>query len=72
MVRLPPKHPSGYDMERVCQEYLDYLQRVQQSGPTQISGITRVINRFGCYLKESGVALTGINIEHVDEFLQLL
>ncbi len=69
MVRLPPKHPPGYDMVQVCQEYLDYLQRVQQSGPTQIKGITRVINRFGCYLKKSGVTLTGINIEHVDGFL---
>ena len=71
MVRLQPKQSSGYDMDQVRKEYLDYFQKIQQSGPTQIGTIARVTKAFGCYLEQSGVALTGITIEHVDDFLAI-
>ena len=69
MGKRQQKQPLYYDMDQVCREYLDYFQRVQQSGPTQIGAITRVVKAFGIYLQESEVKLTSINIEHVDGFL---
>jgi integrase/recombinase XerD len=71
MSKMTPKQQANYDMDQVRQEYLDYLQKIQQSGPTQIGAITRVIKAFGRYLQKPGVELTGINIEHVDEFLAM-
>jgi integrase/recombinase XerD len=67
--KLQQKQPLYYDMDQICREYLAYFQRVQQSGPTQVGAITRVVKAFGSYLQESGVKLTRINIEHVDDFL---
>ena len=60
-----------HDMNQICQEYIAYLTKTQQSGPTQIKAITRVIKAFGCHLQKTGVKLTGINIEHVDNFLTM-
>lgn len=71
MAKLKPKQQSGYDMDQVRWEYLGYLQKIQQSRPTQIKAITRVIKAFGCYLQKNAVKLTGINIEHVDSFLAM-
>ncbi|MBU0464168.1 MAG: site-specific integrase, partial [Proteobacteria bacterium] len=68
MAKLTSIKKAGYNMDQVRQEYLGYLQKIQQSGPTQIGAITRVIKAFGSYLQKHGVELTGINIEHVDEF----
>lgn len=68
MAKLTSINQAGYNMDQVRQEYLGYLQKIQQSGPTQIGAITRVIKAFGSYLQKHGVELTGINIEHVDEF----
>lgn len=71
MSKMTSKQQANYDMDQVRQEYLDYLQKIQQSGPTQTGAITRVIKAFGRYLQKPGVELTGINIEHVDEFLAM-
>ena len=65
------KQQAGYDMEQVCQEYLSYFQKIQQSGPTQIGAITRVVRAFGRYLQKPVVKLASINIEHVDGFLAM-
>ncbi len=69
MAKLAPKQQADSDMDQVRREYLSYFQKTRQSGPTQIKAIMRVIKAFGCYLQQSGVKLTGINIEHVDDFL---
>ena len=71
MGRLRQKRRICYDMDHTCREYLIYLRKTRQSGPTQIGAITRVIKAFGSYLKKSGIELTGINIEHVDDFLTM-
>ncbi|MCD4720817.1 MAG: hypothetical protein K8S13_13310 [Desulfobacula sp.] len=69
MAKLKPKQPTDYDMDQVRLEYLAYFQKIQQSGPAQIGCITRVVKAFGDYLQKSRIKLTGINIEHVDDFL---
>ncbi len=69
MGRLSPKQPPGYDMDQVRLEYLAHVLKIQQSGPTQIGCMTRVIMAFGNYLQKSGVTLPCINIKHIDEFL---
>ena len=69
MAKLKQKKQTGYDMEQICQEYLSYFQKIQQSGPTQIGAITRVVRAFGRYLKKSGAKLASIKIEHVDGLL---
>jgi len=71
MAKLTPKRETGSNMDQIRQEYLVYLQKIQQSGPTQIGAITRVIKAFGCYLQKPGIKRTGINIEHVDDFLAM-
>ena len=71
MAELTPEKPIADDMDQVCREYLDYVLKIHQSGPTQIASITRVIKAFGSYLQKSGVELTSINIEHVDEFMAM-
>ena len=71
MAKLKQKKQNSYDMEQICQEYLSYFQKIQQSGPAQIGAITRVVKAFGRYLKKSGTKLTSINIEHVDGFLAM-
>jgi len=71
VAKLQQKQQAGYDMEQACQEYLSYFQKIQQSGPTQIGAITRIIKAFGRHLQESGTKLARINIEHVDEFLSI-
>jgi len=71
MTELIPEKPIADDMDRVCREYLDYVLKIHQSGPTQIATITRIINAFGSYLQKSGVEMIRINIEHVDEFLAI-
>ncbi len=71
MDRLNPKQQAIYEMDQVCREYLAYFQKIQQSGPTQIGAITRVVKALGDYLQRSGVVLTDMNIEHVDEFLAI-
>ena len=60
-----------YDMEQICQEYLSYFQKIQQSGPRQIGAITRIVKAFGKYLQKSGTKIACINIEHVDGFLAM-
>jgi len=57
--------------QQIWQEYITYLTKTQQSGPTQIKGKTRVLKAFGCHLQKTGVELTSINIEHVDNFLKM-
>jgi integrase/recombinase XerD len=54
MAELTPEKPMADDMDRVCREYLDYILKIHQSGPTQINSITRVIKAFGSYLQKSG------------------
>jgi len=71
MAELTPEKPIADDMDQVCREYLDYVLKIHQSGPTQIGSITRVIKAFGSYLQKSGVELISINIEHVDEFMAM-
>ena len=71
MAELTPEKPMADDMERVCREYLHYILKIHQSGPTQINSIKRVITAFGSYLQKSGVELIRINIEHVDEFMAM-
>lgn len=71
MVELTSEKPIADDMDQVCREYLDYILKIHQSGPTQIAAITRVIKAFGSYLQKSGIELSRINIEHVDEFLAI-
>jgi len=68
---MDKKQPCCYDMNQICQEYVSYLTKIQQSGPTQIQGIIRVIQAFGYYLKKNSIELTNINIEHVDNFLMI-
>jgi integrase/recombinase XerD len=71
MANLTPKQPSGYDIDQVRLEYLVYFLKIQQRGPAQIGCMTRVVKAFGDYLQKSGIELTGINIEHVDNFLAI-
>jgi len=71
MANLTPKQPSGYDIDQVRLEYLVYFLKIQQRGPTQTGCMARVVKAFGDYLQKSGIELTGINIEHVDNFLMI-
>jgi len=71
MANQTPKQPSGYDIDQVRLEYLAYFLKTQQRGPTQTNCMTRIIKAFGDYLQKSRVKLTGINIEHVDDFLAI-
>jgi len=71
MANQIPKQPSGYDIDQVRLEYLAYFLKTRQSGPTQIGGVTRVVKAFGDYLQKYRIELTGINIEHVDDFLRI-
>ncbi len=65
------KQQCCHDMNRICQEYIYHLTKIHQSGPTQIKGIIRVIQAFGCYLKKNSIEVININIEHVDNFLMI-
>lgn len=71
MDRLTPKQPIDYDMDQIRMEYLAYFQKIQQSGPTQIGCITRVLKAFGKHLQKNEVKFTNLNIEHVDDFLTM-
>jgi site-specific recombinase XerD len=68
MADLQFKQPHANDMDQILLDYLAHVRKIQQSGPTQMGGITRVIKAFGNYLKKSGKTLPHINIEHVDAF----
>ena len=69
MADRPTKPPLGKDMDQIRLEYLAHVLKIQQSGPTQIGGITRVIKAFGNHLQKSKIALFHIKIEHIDDFL---
>ena len=69
MYDLNSKQPPGNDMDQILLEYLAHVLKIQQSGPTQMGCITRVVKAFGNYLEKSEIALPYINIEHVDAFL---
>jgi len=59
------------DMYHICQEYISYLTKIQQSGPTQIKAIIRVLQAFGCYLQKNSIELANLNIEHVNNVLMI-
>jgi len=68
---MDKKQQCCHDMNQICQEYVSYLTKIQQSGPTQIKAIIRVIQAFGCYLQKNSIELANLNIEHVDNFLMI-
>lgn len=68
---MDKKQQCCSDMYQICQEYISYLTKIQQSGPTQIKAIIRVLQAFGCYLQKNSIKLAHLNIEHVDNFLMI-
>lgn len=63
------KSQAACDMDQISLEYLSYVLKIKQSGPTQLGFITRIVNAFGDYLQNAEIELPHIKIEHVDAFL---
>jgi len=68
---MPRKHArvKAYRESEVYKAYLVYYQRTRQAPDRKVKQIRRVLHPFEHFLKQSGIKLVHLRIEHIDAFL---